>query len=455
MLFAVPQTALAITYQNVTDVFYDFSWDWIKLQVRSCQQSDCSDGSWTGPDNTSATWFIYPNNTAMGRVVLTDTNISVNRYFQYKTYLWTDNNTKTPKLFNVSLGYFNETYISSVSISPSSPYSSAQLICSAEGYNPAGEDFNLTFRWYNNSVLFNETNISSANNLAKSFSASQGVQKFGETWNCTVRVYKNSTIFSNWSSATAAIVDSTYAGTDDVFYDFMQMYNISVKLQVRSCQQSDCSDGSWTGPDNTSGTWFTNSSFGGLSGTNIADSRYFQWKAFFITSDASKTPKFYNITLYLNRSGSAVTINFAFHIGPEFADDSMQGDATYGCVQDSSGWFGLTMESPLGAQRGNLSGDYNINVSGLSSDKFYIAAGTGGCANFRRYAAEAQLKRFLSPLIAFSYAKTSLIQLILPFNNADIVSDSHWGKGTYLLSVRNDGYNSSSGKQNLGIRVVK
>lgn len=150
-----------------------------------------------------------------------------------------------------------------------------------------------------------------------------------------------------------------------------------------------------------------------------------------------------------------ITVNLALHIGSIFADDSLQNGNNYDCVQDGSGWFGLTAENPRQAQSGNLSSDYNINVSGTSDNKIFLAVGKGGCANFRRYVVDVQLKRFLSPLMSFSYAKTNLIQLILQFNATDITTDAHWGKGAYQLSIANQGYNSSSAKQNLAVGIIR
>ncbi len=49
----------------------------------------------------------------------------------------------------------------------------------------------------------------------------------------------------------------------------------------------------------------------------------------------------------------------------------------------------------------------------------------------------------------------SVIQLMLQFNSTDITNDAHWGKGTYLLSIANQGYNATSAKQNLAVRVIK
>src|SRR3989338_8473907 len=90
------------TYYNVGDVFHNFTWygNNIKLQLKLCGQSNCSDGMYTGPDNTSTAWFDNPtfNNISL-------TNISVNRYMQYKAYLFrniTEGQSYSPELYNVS-----------------------------------------------------------------------------------------------------------------------------------------------------------------------------------------------------------------------------------------------------------------------------------------------------------------------------------------------------------------
>jgi len=147
---ALPQAASAITYQNVSDVFYGFSWDWAKFQVRSCDDALCAGESFIGPDNTSNTWFAWPNNTLEANF-LTKTNLPRNRYFQYNAYLWTENNTRTQKLANVSLEYENETAVSTPSLSLSGAALSAQLNCAVIGQRAEGGSLNLTFRWYNNS----------------------------------------------------------------------------------------------------------------------------------------------------------------------------------------------------------------------------------------------------------------------------------------------------------------
>ncbi len=161
-------------------------------------------------------------------------------------------------------------------------------------------------------------------------------------------------------------------------------------------------------------------------------------------------------TYFANVTGavSNITVNLALHLGSLFSDDSIQSTATDVCIQDSS-WFALTAENPVLAQSRNLTGDYSMNVSAATSDKFYLAVGKGSCINFKRHVTDAQMKKFLSPLKAFSYAKTNLVQFILQFNSTDITNNAHWGKGSYLLSIANQGYNATGEKDNLAVNVVK
>jgi len=85
----------------------------VKLQVRTCSNSDCSDNpTWMGPDGTSATFFTEINNnslplTGLGNVTAAAPSflfssfpsvIFLKRYFQYKFILETDNTTYLPDL---------------------------------------------------------------------------------------------------------------------------------------------------------------------------------------------------------------------------------------------------------------------------------------------------------------------------------------------------------------------
>lgn len=148
------------------------------------------------------------------------------------------------------------------------------------------------------------------------------------------------------------------------------------------------------------------------------------------------------------------TFNLILHLGSAFADDSLQSTNQYACIADSTGFFGLIGESGA-AKAGNVSGDYNINISQTSSDRVILAASKGSCVTFTRYVSSILAKTFLSPLQAFAYAKTNVVQFVLSYPYADFLNDLHWSAGTYQVSVRNEGYDSSSGKQKLGTKIIK
>lgn len=91
----------------------------IKIQVRSCVMSDCSDNpSWLGPDGSSSTYFTEINNNStpssgLGSVLANPPSLYFsdfplllmlsNRYFQYKAVLETDNTAYTPQLTSFTI----------------------------------------------------------------------------------------------------------------------------------------------------------------------------------------------------------------------------------------------------------------------------------------------------------------------------------------------------------------
>ncbi|MBU4406408.1 MAG: LamG domain-containing protein, partial [Candidatus Altiarchaeota archaeon] len=108
----VEATTSPTTYKTVYDVFQSFSFlgnreREIKLQVRSCRLSDCSDNSeFIGQDGTPGSYFEFPQANPDHEANfnnLSKVPIASNRYFQYKAYLTTDDTSKTPKLWNVTV----------------------------------------------------------------------------------------------------------------------------------------------------------------------------------------------------------------------------------------------------------------------------------------------------------------------------------------------------------------
>src|SRR3989344_2282515 len=67
----------------------------------------------------------------------------------------------------------------------------------------------------------------------------------------------------------------------------------NISFQVKNCSSSDCSDGVFLGPDNTSSSYFSNSALNSFS----FQGRYFQYKAFFSSQDSALTPQLFNVSL--------------------------------------------------------------------------------------------------------------------------------------------------------------
>lgn len=86
----------------------------IRFQIRTCDNADCSDGTWKGTSNTSTSYFSELNNTSIpnsdgsGTVLNTSPNmlftdfpslvIDYKRFFQYQATLSTSNTTVVPIL---------------------------------------------------------------------------------------------------------------------------------------------------------------------------------------------------------------------------------------------------------------------------------------------------------------------------------------------------------------------
>lgn len=211
-------------YNNVSDVFYDFEWygNNIKIQVRSCDDSACSGESFIGPDNTTGTWFDNPVYNDMSA------NISNARYFQFKAYLFRNDTlgqNYTAELYNVSIGAYNSTYIDTPNIyalpDASEPDKNKLLNCSAIAYTP-NTNVNITFTWYNGSILYSSQNASSVSN---SYGSNLLIRagSTGEVWNCSVYAYDGVSYSNNQSSVITFLNASDPLGyyyVSEVFHDF-------------------------------------------------------------------------------------------------------------------------------------------------------------------------------------------------------------------------------------------
>lgn len=108
---------------------------------------------------------------------------------------------------------------------------------------------------------------------------------------------------------------STALTDEDIVAIFRRGAN-KLKYQVRSCDDDACSGESFAGPDGTGSTYYSEltSAENGLPSktlSNVDDNRYFQYKAYFETSDSTVTPELLDVTVSYSTGGGGV---------PEFSD---------------------------------------------------------------------------------------------------------------------------------------
>ncbi len=77
----------------------------LKYQAKSCSVNNCSDNNtFIGPDGTANTYYSEVNNTSKTTPSFSLSNITNNRYFQYKSFFDTSDNTLTPELKSITIG---------------------------------------------------------------------------------------------------------------------------------------------------------------------------------------------------------------------------------------------------------------------------------------------------------------------------------------------------------------
>lgn len=96
-----------------------------------------------------------------------------------------------------------------------------------------------------------------------------------------------------------------------------------IKYQVRSCEQEDCADASFVGPDGTTSNFYSEAD--GLTPqnfiiNNISDNRYFQYKVLFETSYSSLTPQLKSFAINGSTAG-IVTGNQCLDLNPDLVEE--------------------------------------------------------------------------------------------------------------------------------------
>ena len=271
------QTDNVSTYNNVSDVYIDFIWDYsnILMQAKSCDDSACDIEGFVGPDGTANTWY--------SNFSFNDINVSSNRYFQFLAYLWinvTDdgriNESFSPTLKNVSIGIFNSTapYLNQPDITADSS-GETFLNCSTKAWT-VNPQVNVSFVWYIDDNFYKNESVSLTSGAVASSVINSTEIVTSRMWNCSVQAYDGA--YSESKMAWEASVN--YDSMSSV-YDSFIWYGNNIQMQVRSCADSICSAGYFIGAENTTSSWMMAPEEGNLSLTNLSAGRYFQYRANF------------------------------------------------------------------------------------------------------------------------------------------------------------------------------
>jgi competence protein ComGC len=125
---------------------------------------------------------------------------------------------------------------------------------------------------------------------------------------------------------------------------------LRLRFHVRSCDDAACSGETLIGPDGTSATYYSDLNNASISLpsfalTNVADNRYFQYRAYFKTDSASLSPELKNISFGMSGSGES-TASSCLDLSPALVDQYIaeiphdplvgSGQRTYYAVKKTS-----------------------------------------------------------------------------------------------------------------------
>lgn len=108
----------------------------------------------------------------------------------------------------------------------------------------------------------------------------------------------------NISQSIAIDYNTAYDSAYDI-YDILgegtnRTGNLNITFQARSCDDASCDAEIFVGPDNTSATYFENSTLTELNTTLTPNNQFFQYMAYFHTEDLNYTPMLFNVTVDYN-----------------------------------------------------------------------------------------------------------------------------------------------------------
>ncbi|MBR9676866.1 hypothetical protein GOV04_01895, partial [Candidatus Woesearchaeota archaeon] len=210
--------------------------------ARSCDDAACSGESWSGP---------YTNNT------LTELSLETNQYFQYKAVLSTSYNTTSPKLYNVTFNYLNESLLVSGSVVPSTQNSSQNISVSGYVNLTNGSAVEAPIKITTNGEVyvdgsFTQTDWSSGVNTTGYASSTGWTQYYnnsdegfiGDYLNTSSGLFLNVFDSDTWITLTSSSTSFAYTDTPDEYAkDYMYFFSGNNNAYF---VRYNVSDNSWT-----------------------------------------------------------------------------------------------------------------------------------------------------------------------------------------------------------------
>ncbi|UYL09156.1 Ig-like domain-containing protein [Bdellovibrio sp. SKB1291214] len=206
-----------------------------------------------------------------------------------------------------------------------------------------------------------------------------------------------------------------------------------IKYQVRSCSQSDCSDQNavsglgWKGPDNSVDTYFSENynkannsltganlgttasmTFSNFAGFSVTSNRYFQYRAFFESDDASTNCTYNSTATYCSPELVSVTA------GPDRYDNTIPTFTTTGAgvtsafqTLDSNGFT-----ETLGTNGCSAGAKYALSSNGTN---YYYYNGTSWAASsdYSTASTAAQINAGISTFVATAGTGTLRVKSFL------------------------------------------
>lgn len=189
-----------------------------------------------------------------------------------------------------------------------------------------------------------------------------------------------------------AVFNRALTGTE--ILDFYKRGAMSLKFQIRSCDDPLCDNEQFTGPDATAGSFYSelnNTAINppSLSLANVPDNRYFQYRAYFGSDNISYSPGLKKVMIgpahypgdnatIVNKAGQKYLFLNSFF---EIAGGGSAGAVRYQISANGTRWYyhnGTNWETAEGYSETNSAMEVNLNLwtfhSQIGTGTFYFKA---------------------------------------------------------------------------------